>query len=96
MATGKIKIMDLWRLLNQKPKRVVIERPKPAAAPPLPKRVQLKQPVRVMVKRSMELGTGMQLRVVGSVGSGRLLLSVGRDVVEVSRAAVTAVAEVGE
>ena len=91
MATGKTKIMDLWRLLNRKPKRAVIERPKPALAQPLPARVQLKQPVRVMVKRSMDLTAGMQLRVVGSVGSDRLLLSLGSDVVEVSRAAVVEV-----
>lgn len=88
MATVKIKIMDLWRLLNKKPRRTVIERPKSALVQPLPARVQLKQPITVMVKRSVEFGTGMQLNVVGSVGSDRLLLSLNSDVIEVNRSAV--------
>lgn len=97
MATKSIKIMDLWRLLKGKPKRAAIGRRAtvggsydalPLAEEPLPKLVRLTQPVRVLVRRSVELSTMQQYKVVGSIGADRLLLSVGRDVVEVSRAAV--------
>lgn len=80
----------------KRPAPVIDKRPEPGGAyialplagEPLPKRVQLTQPVRVLVRRSVELSTMQQYKVVGSVGADRLLLSVGRDVVEVSRAAV--------